>query len=111
MHADETAIDAFEVFSVSRLRARIIRLTLAHGEVTAAMLLKELQVSRSAITRHVRDLVAAGILHQFVRPASHQEIAQGGANALLWSVNRDMLEQWSTQLHHDLTTPESVQQD
>ena len=73
--------------SCSDVRVRIVRTVFHDGYCTAATLMEELGISRSALTSQIRPLVAAGLLVPETDPPNTNVI--GGSNRRRWGIDAD----------------------
>jgi hypothetical protein len=69
----------------SDARVRILRTAFRDGSCTAAVLMSELGVSRSALTSQIRPLVSVGLLIPEADP--HNNNVVGGSNRRRWRID------------------------
>lgn len=69
----------------SETRAQILHLAFRDGACTAAVLMDELGISRSALTNHIRPLVSAGLLIPETDPNNTNAV--GGSNRRRWRID------------------------
>jgi DNA-binding transcriptional ArsR family regulator len=75
----------------SDARVRILRTAFREGYCTAAGLMGELGLSRSALTSQIRPLVAAGLL--VVETDPHNTNLVGGSNRRRWRIDADAFDE------------------
>lgn len=71
----------------SETRAQILHIAFRDGACTAAVLMDELGISRSALTNHIRPLVTAGLLIPETDPNNTN--LKGGSNRRRWRIDAE----------------------
>ena len=88
----------------SDVRVRILRTAFREGSCTAAGLMGELGISRSALTSQIRPLVAEGLLVAETDP--HNTNLVGGSNRRRWRIDADAFEEAVTDFRRTITGQE-----
>jgi DNA-binding MarR family transcriptional regulator len=85
----------------SEVRSRILRRAFDNGYCTAAGLMTELGISRSALTSQIRPLVAAGLLIPETDPNNTNLV--GGRNRRRWRVDAHAFDVAMDEFHRAMT--------
>lgn len=80
---------------------KILAIASRDGSCTADGLMAELGISRSTLAVHIKHLEETGLLVPTVDPA--RASARGGANRLVWKLDREALDRMLDNLRRSIT--------